>query len=1196
MDMHQVEERDMRASCRIGFMVLVSILLTGAPAILAAAGGEEPAESSAEPSSTPWPVDEIQSPPAPPGLVPAAPTGEVHTVPLAPDDPLDRGSVGSDGAAGQPSALPTPYELLKLGMARRAAEAAGLPPPGAVPAAIPGSEGNHAPDLAPFGTGTEPPLLGTIPQDALDRAREEVRTAPAAAAGFEDTERMRQEAELVRQGRYPNGTDDDATHYARGSTLILHIFVNHLGGTWSSDERSVAGARAVVAKTFWHDRSPAGAELHFDNEGASGYWYRTATVPYDIRTTSNDWCEDALAALGGSDNDGDGWIIDDFSRPYMNWNGGWDNVIVCFQAADFDGRAWASFVFARAVLYANSDGGAWCHEWGHVFGTCDEYIENGQCGDHINCGPCQGWYLSWVEDNQNCDLATCLQDLPCVMDDNGLELCQYSYNQAGWADDNADGTLNNTKRRIIDESYVNIVEIPSGHQAYSANVSDGYALRQRWNTWAVAGLRSPAGADYNLNLYGENNHSYLLASSNQISPNVDFVVSDYNHDRLGIENLQVTNESGAGSYRLHYDCGTAMLYPDGVERAGTWQGPYVTRIWDVPLFAGETISFTVTPTSGTCDFGMALFRSNGSYYHTARAGALWTRDVYGAGEVESYAYTVPADDVYGFVLWANAYAAGTYSIRIGPDVVTLAEESPVVSSAPLNLYTYTANATSWSFIGTRPGAGTNATIRLFDDSAFQVPLATSDDWNGVEFVAVDYTGGVEQDYARVTREAGNSTLRTEWEQGDNDLSGYFSGGWLVGHVGKMWDVSMVAGQEYFFREYHVSPTLDTALYLFRSTTGSTYQSKAQAVGSSDSHPPADGGEYFWYTAPASDTYGLATVVNDESYGSYSLWFGPKFELPEDQAMTSLNEVVWSQCSVTSRAWTVFGIRAAGAASQEIALYADAGYGSDVFLAGQGAATGVSYVVGDYNHNPLAGAFQRYRRTSGTGAGVFEWDGEVQRLGFVPGQHQVYDYSWPAGDVIEAYDVHVDGSIPNGEDVTIEVSDLSGSMDFGLALFASNGTTYFADPSSAMARADAAGAGGTELITCHFTREDWYGLVVYNKSGTGGSYRIRLIDPDLAGVETVEPIRFELRTTSGNPFAGTLTLEASIPAGGPGDLSIYDVKGRKVATLLEGNLRLGLHRLEWDARDEHGNPVASGVYFARLRLRDQELKLKLVRTR
>ena len=47
------------------------------------------------------------------------------------------------------------------------------------------------------------------------------------------------------------------------------------------------------------------------------------------------------------------------------------------------------------------------------------------------------------------------------------------------------------------------------------------------------------------------------------------------------------------------------------------------------------------------------------------------------------------------------------------------------------------------------------------------------------------------------------------------------------------------------------------------------------------------------------------------------------------------------------------------------------------------------------------------------------------------------------------------------------------------------------------------------------------------------------------------------------------------------LRIYDLSGRLVRTLVDGEQGAGLHTVVWDGRDSSGKKVAGGVYFYRL---------------
>ena len=78
-----------------------------------------------------------------------------------------------------------------------------------------------------------------------------------------------------------------------------------------------------------------------------------------------------------------------------------------------------------------------------------------------------------------------------------------------------------------------------------------------------------------------------------------------------------------------------------------------------------------------------------------------------------------------------------------------------------------------------------------------------------------------------------------------------------------------------------------------------------------------------------------------------------------------------------------------------------------------------------------------------------------------------------------------------------------------------------------------------------------------------------------------PRGFTLQQNVPNPFNAGTTFRFTIPEAGPATLTVSDILGRTVATLIDGPLEAGSHTIEWDARDSRGRELASGVYFYRL---------------
>jgi len=60
-----------------------------------------------------------------------------------------------------------------------------------------------------------------------------------------------------------------------------------------------------------------------------------------------------------------------------------------------------------------------------------------------------------------------------------------------------------------------------------------------------------------------------------------------------------------------------------------------------------------------------------------------------------------------------------------------------------------------------------------------------------------------------------------------------------------------------------------------------------------------------------------------------------------------------------------------------------------------------------------------------------------------------------------------------------------------------------------------------------------------------------------------------------------------------ELSIYDVSGRRIRSLVSGATSAGTFRIDWDARNDGGQGVANGIYFAKLRTSTQTLGKTIV---
>jgi len=105
----------------------------------------------------------------------------------------------------------------------------------------------------------------------------------------------------------------------------------------------------------------------------------------------------------------------------------------------------------------------------------------------------------------------------------------------------------------------------------------------------------------------------------------------------------------------------------------------------------------------------------------------------------------------------------------------------------------------------------------------------------------------------------------------------------------------------------------------------------------------------------------------------------------------------------------------------------------------------------------------------------------------------------------------------------------------------------------------------------------------------------LFGRELSAVEEVNtsPIDFTLAQNFPNPFNPETRIAYVTAAPGEVSLIVFDVRGKAVRTLKEGQLNAGHHHAVWQGRDDSGNAVSSGVYFYVLRCGSQVLRKKCV---
>ncbi|MCK4654679.1 MAG: right-handed parallel beta-helix repeat-containing protein [Candidatus Cloacimonetes bacterium] len=79
----------------------------------------------------------------------------------------------------------------------------------------------------------------------------------------------------------------------------------------------------------------------------------------------------------------------------------------------------------------------------------------------------------------------------------------------------------------------------------------------------------------------------------------------------------------------------------------------------------------------------------------------------------------------------------------------------------------------------------------------------------------------------------------------------------------------------------------------------------------------------------------------------------------------------------------------------------------------------------------------------------------------------------------------------------------------------------------------------------------------------------------------------------NPFNPETTISYQLPENGKVELTVYNLKGQKVKTLVNEVLPAGEHSIVWDGIDDNGKSVSSGIYFYKLKTENHEETKKMI---
>ncbi len=109
-------------------------------------------------------------------------------------------------------------------------------------------------------------------------------------------------------------------------------------------------------------------------------------------------------------------------------------------------------------------------------------------------------------------------------------------------------------------------------------------------------------------------------------------------------------------------------------------------------------------------------------------------------------------------------------------------------------------------------------------------------------------------------------------------------------------------------------------------------------------------------------------------------------------------------------------------------------------------------------------------------------------------------------------------------------------------------------------------------------------------------RIRSVDLVMITAKTGQDHQaniFSLVSAYPNPFNPNTNIRFNLKEETRIELSIYDIQGNKVVTLIRGNFGPGSHSYLWDGTNEKGHPASSGLYLYQLRNTQEVVNQKIM---
>ena len=133
-----------------------------------------------------------------------------------------------------------------------------------------------------------------------------------------------------------------------------------------------------------------------------------------------------------------------------------------------------------------------------------------------------------------------------------------------------------------------------------------------------------------------------------------------------------------------------------------------------------------------------------------------------------------------------------------------------------------------------------------------------------------------------------------------------------------------------------------------------------------------------------------------------------------------------------------------------------------------------------------------------------------------------------------------------------------------------------------------------ILDTNYTSRDQYqamwGTFQGNNQRTGNQSDINL---HIVSDNSVIPREFALYQNYPNPFNPVTSLRYDLPEDGLVNITIYDMMGRVVKTLVNSSQTAGYKSIRWNATNDRNEPVSAGLYLYMIQAREFRKTKKMV---